>query len=64
MTIIKSIRDTLNVDYKKPDEDKVVVFQEALTPTAMEYLKTERGLTNDTIQHFKLGYDEKRRKTK
>lgn len=62
MTIIKSIRDTLNVDYKRPDENKVVIFQDSLnnTPSAMEYLKTERGLTNETINHFNLGYDGKR----
>jgi len=62
MTIIKSIRDTLNIDYKRPDVERLAVLQNSLAyhQPAMEYLKGERGLTNETISHFKLGYDEKR----
>lgn len=59
MTIIQSIREQIGIEYKRPDEEKVLKFIEDLkaTTVAIEYLKTERGLTDDTISHFKLGYD-------
>ena len=59
---IKSIRETLNVDYVKPDESKVDKFITDLQENqkALDYLKYERGFNEETIKHFKLGYDVKR----
>jgi len=62
MSIIRSIREQIGVDYNRPDISKMEGFIEELNnnPVALEYLKTERGLTDDTINHFKLGFDPKR----
>lgn len=55
---IKSLSETLRKDYIKPDIGLVVKYQEALKENeeAQQYLRKERGLTDDTIAHFKLGY--------
>lgn len=62
MSVIKSIRESIGVDYKKPEESKVKEFIGSLQENqeAIDYLKVERGLTEETIKHFKLGYDAKR----
>lgn len=62
MTIIRSIREQIGVEYNRPDKAKVDEFVENLNNNhePLEYLKTERGLTDDTISHFKLGYDPRR----
>jgi len=62
MTIIKSIRETVGQNYKRPDEGKIDVFVKDLLdyPTALDYLRITRGLSDDTIKHFKLGYDKTR----
>lgn len=59
MTIIRSIREQIGVDYIRPEQNKVDEFIKALdhNTSALEYLKTERGLTTETITYFKLGYD-------
>lgn len=56
---IRSIRNSVGKDYTKPDPDRLVVFIEDLhkNKEALSYLNNERGFTNETIQHFKLGYD-------
>lgn len=56
---IKSIRQELGVEYVKPSFSKLEDLQNALNESkeALEYLNIERGLTNETIKHFKLGYD-------
>jgi hypothetical protein len=56
---IKSIRQELGVVYVKPSFSKLEDLQNALNESkeALEYLNIERGLTNETIKHFKLGYD-------
>lgn len=58
---IKSIRDIGAQAYVKPDPKKVESQINALkgNEEAWEYL-TERGLTKETIDHFKLGYDYQR----
>jgi len=58
---IKSLRETVGVEYKRPEFSKVVQFQEALkgSEVAQKYLH-DRGLTDTTIQHFGLGYDSER----
>lgn len=56
---ITSLRQTINKDYEKPDEGKIEQFQTNLfeNEQAYEYLTKERLLTEETIIHFKLGYD-------
>ena len=62
MTIIKSIRETVGQGYKKPDEGKIDIFIADLLENivALDYLRITRGLSDDTIKHFKLGYDKTR----
>lgn len=59
---IKSIRTAVGKEYVKPDEKKIDVFTEDLTNNeeALEYLKKERGFTEETIKHFRLGYDKEK----
>jgi hypothetical protein len=59
---IQSLRQTTGFQYKKPDPDKLTSMQDEMwgTPSAMEYLKG-RGLADETIKHFGLGYDGERR---
>jgi len=62
MNIIKSMRETVGIDYKRPDETKIDEYIEKLNNNeiAQDYLRNERGLSDESIKHFKLGYDEKR----
>ena len=55
---IESIREALHVGYTKPDPEVVKTFREDLKTSdeGLSYLKG-RGLSDDTIEHFKLGYD-------
>lgn len=55
---IKSIRETLAGGYIKPDLSRVEAYEKALTENteATNYLKIKRGLTLETIKHFRLGY--------
>ncbi len=52
---IKSIGQTMGVEYTRPDRTKVGEYQKALSPEAIAYLKG-RGFTKDTVLHFRLGY--------
>jgi archaellum biogenesis ATPase FlaH len=56
---IKSLRETVGVEYKRPDPSKIETLMDCLwgCSKALEYLHLERGLTDDTIKHFNLGYD-------
>lgn len=56
---IKSLRETINKDYEKPDEALVQEYKDNLnlTSEALKYLKEERGLDDATIEHFNLGYN-------
>lgn len=62
MLEIKSLGDTVNGSYIRPDIKLVVKYRDALkdSPEALAYLHDERGLSDDTIAHFRLGYDEER----
>lgn len=65
---IQSLQQTLNVAYTKPDPLKVETMMNKLRGSpddniprndiAWDYLTIERGFTAETIEHFKLGYDE------
>jgi 5S rRNA maturation endonuclease (ribonuclease M5) len=56
---IKSIRTAVGKDYTRPDPERISVFVTELhkCDKALEYLKAERGFTEETIEHFNLGYD-------
>lgn len=56
---IQSIRETLAGGYKKPEPQVMENMCDALwdNTDALNYLKIKRGLTEETIRHFKLGYD-------
>ena len=56
---IQSIRQTLNASYVKPNPSKVDEYIKNLKENtqAMDYLNVTRGLTKETIEYFKLGYD-------
>ena len=58
---IQSLQQTLNVSYTKPDIEKFEKMVKNLRGSpAWDYLTKERGLNEETIEHFKLGYDEKK----
>jgi twinkle protein len=56
---IVSVRQTLNREYRKPSVEKLEKFKVLLfgNDSAMDYLLKVRGLTEETIKHFQLGYD-------
>lgn len=55
---IQSLQQSLNVAYTKPDVGKLEVMEANLRGSpAYEYLVRTRGLTDETIEHFRLGYD-------
>lgn len=58
MVDIKSLRETINQTYVKPDILKVAEYEKALplNKEALAYLHEKRGLTDATISHFHLGY--------
>lgn len=57
---IESIKDTLNVSYVKPSPELIDKYRERLTntPSALDYLHITRGLNAETLENFKVGYDE------
>lgn len=61
---IKSVRTALGKEHKKPDPAVLDRFKKALYSEdgaeALEYLKVDRNLTEDTIEYFRLGYDTER----
>lgn len=56
---IKSVRESIGKEYIRPDPGKVDDFILDLQSCqeAKDYLMVSRGYTEDTIKHFKLGYD-------
>lgn len=59
---IQSLQQTLNVSYTKPDIKKFEKMVADLRGSpGWDYLTLVRGLTEETINHFKLGYDSKKR---
>ena len=59
---ILSLRETYNAEYVKPSKEKLELCRMSLpeTPRALDYLTITRGLNQDTIDNFKLGYDSER----
>lgn len=59
---IRSIRESVDRPYIKPSPDKVESQIAALASNeeAWLYLTDERGLSTETIKHFRLGYDYER----
>lgn len=61
-TKIQSLQQTLNVEYTRPDMVRFETMLESMRGSpAYEYLTKERGLTDETITYFRLGYDEIRK---
>jgi twinkle protein len=62
---LQSLQQTLNVSYTRPDIEKFNRAELRLRGSpddldaqrALDYLMKERGLTRETIDHFRLGYD-------
>lgn len=55
---IQSLQQSLNVEYTKPDVGKLEVMEANLRGSpAYEYLTKTRGLADETIEYFRLGYD-------
>ncbi len=56
---LKSLRHAVGKEYTKPDINRVDEYVSELfkSDVALEYLTNNRGFTNETIEHFKLGYD-------
>ncbi len=61
---IVSLREVVGRDYLRPPAEKMEELIANLNSPqgeeALHYLKAERGFTEDTIKHFKLGYDPKK----
>ena len=56
---IQSLKDLVGSNYVKPNNELVVKYQQQLlqNSTALDYLHISRGLNQETIDNFKLGYD-------
>ncbi len=61
-TKIQSIKDALNGSYVKPNQEKVEEYKKNLAESsfAQDYLQITRGLNQETINNFVLGYDKER----
>ncbi len=59
---IQSIQESLKVNYVRPSPDTVDKYRQCLTSSsiALDYLHIGRGLSTETIENFKLGYDPER----
>ncbi|HRF71056.1 MAG TPA: toprim domain-containing protein, partial [Candidatus Pelethenecus sp.] len=59
---IQSLQNQVGASYRRPDIELLKKMQEDLleNPLALDYLIIERNLTEETIEHFGLGYDEKK----
>lgn len=60
MENIKSIGETLNLKQGKFTAERISEYQEKLknSEVGLNYLKNDRGFNDETINNFKLGYDE------
>lgn len=55
---IQSLQQTVNVEYTRPDKDKYAAMVECLRDSpGYDYLTKERGINDETIEYFGLGYD-------
>ena len=58
MIDIQSMRDTVGYQYKKPNVNDLVMFRDSISlPSAQDFLKIKRNLSDETIKRFGLGYD-------
>ena len=59
---IQSIKDSLNINYVKPSPSIIDTYINNLKSNiiALDYLHIIRGLNQETIDNFKLGYDSER----
>lgn len=59
MSIVKSLRESVGKEYTKPNQEKLEQYKNNLKESreAIEYLVLERGLSDETIAHFQLGYN-------
>lgn len=58
---LQSMQQTLNVSYTLPDPEKLESMIAGLRDSpAWDYLTKERGFKEETIDHFRLGYDKKK----
>lgn len=59
-TKIQSLRETIGKNWIRPDPKKLEQYIENLQNTqhAVDYLKNERGFSDATIEHFRLGYNQ------
>ena len=59
MQEIQSLSESLGIKANKFSLEKIIEYQQAMADSevALNYLKVERGFTDDTIKHFRLGYD-------
>lgn len=61
-TKIQSLQQTLNTSYEKPSVEKLEgMIAKLRDGPGHKYLTEKRGLTDATIEYFKLGYDEKKK---
>ena len=56
---IQSIRDGVGGGYIKPNPERISILIQGLkdNSTALDYLRVTRGFSQETIDHFKIGYD-------
>jgi len=59
MSIVKSLRESVGKEYTRPSLEKLEQYKTDLKESqeAIEYLVLERGFTDETINHFQLGYN-------
>lgn len=58
---LQSLQQSLNVAYTKPEISKLETMEANLRGSpAFKYLTSERGLTEETITYFRLGFDKKK----
>jgi KaiC/GvpD/RAD55 family RecA-like ATPase len=64
MVEIATIGGTIGSQYKKPNSNDLQMYSLNIslleTSPAKDFLRNNKGLANDTIQHFNLGYDQYR----
>jgi archaellum biogenesis ATPase FlaH len=59
MVDIKSFKDEIGFQYKRPNQDNLNLFKKGLdvVDIAQDYLKIQKNLSEDTIENFNLGFD-------
>lgn len=59
MVDIKSFKDEMGIKYQLPNYDNLNIYKEGLAviDEAKDYLSINKNLSDDTIEHFRLGFD-------